>query len=76
MLSMTKVNDSYVPIQGIVGHQSTILEKLGSSISILAQIAKEENDRLAGGHPTQGIGNLARKKSLSLQKKEQAVPEK
>ena len=51
MLSMTKVNDSYVPIQGIVGRQSTILEKLGSSIDILAQIAKDENDRLAGRHP-------------------------
>ena len=51
MLSMTKVGDSYVPIQGIAGRQLAILKKLCSSEDILLQIAKDENDRLTGRHP-------------------------
>lgn len=76
MLSMTKVNDSYVPIQGIVGRQETILEKLGSSIHILAQIAKDENDRLAGRHPIPRHRKSGPEKRSVPSKKEQAVPEK
>ncbi|MBR2256640.1 MAG: transposase [Blautia sp.] len=51
MLSMTKVGDTYVPIQGIMGRQIEILKKLGSSEDLLLQISKDENDRLAGRHP-------------------------
>ena len=52
MLSMTKMGESYVPIQGIVGRQEQILKKLGTSYEKLKDIAKDENDRLAGRTPT------------------------
>ena len=51
-LYITKINDSYVPIQGIVGRQELILKTLGSTTSILSEIAKDENDRIAGRKPT------------------------
>ncbi len=51
-LSMTKVGDSYVPVQGIVGRQEEILKKLGGSMETLTQVANDVNDRLAGRHPT------------------------
>ena len=50
-LYMTKVCKSYVPIQGITGRQEMILKLLGTSESILAEIAKDENNRLAGRKP-------------------------
>ena len=52
MLSMTKVGENYVPIQGIIGRQEQILKKLGTSYDKLKDIAKDENDRLAGRTPT------------------------
>ena len=52
MLSMTKIGESYVPIQGIVGRQDQILKQLGTSSEKLKEIAKDENDRLAGRTPT------------------------
>lgn len=51
-LYMTKVGDSYVPIQGITGRQEVILRQLGSSSGFLSQIAQDENDRIAGRIPT------------------------
>ncbi len=64
MLSMTKISDSYVPVQGIAGRQEVILKKLGSSAEILAQIAKDENDRLAGRKPTPRHRKSGPKKSI------------
>lgn len=67
-LSMTKIGDSYVPIQGIVGRQEDILKKLGSSTGILLQIAKDENDRLAGRKPTPRHRKTGPKASTSSKK--------
>ena len=50
-LYITKVGESYVPIQGIIGKQELILKLLNTSESILSEIAKDENDRLAGRKP-------------------------
>ena len=52
MLSMTKVGERYVPVQGIIGPQEEILNKLGTSYDKLKDIAKDENDALSGRTPT------------------------
>ena len=51
-LYMSKIGESYVPIQGVVGIQEIIFNALDNSVSILSDIAKDENDRLAGRKPT------------------------
>ena len=51
-LYMTKIGESYVAMQGIAGRQLAILKALDSSKSFLKDIAKEENDRVAGRTPT------------------------
>ena len=73
MLMMTKIGESYVPVQGVVGRQENILNKLGSSTAILTQIAKDENDRLAGRHPVPRHRKTGPKKELSKEKTEQSI---
>ncbi len=51
-LTMTKIGESYVPVQGITGRQTEILKKLGAEPDLLNQIAKDENNRIAGRLPT------------------------
>ena len=51
-LYMTRFGESYVPVQGLFGRQEYVFKSLGSSSDILKDIAKDENDRIAGRKPT------------------------
>ena len=48
---MTKLGDSYVPVQGLIGKQEYILKSLDSTTALLEEIAKDENNRIAGRKP-------------------------
>ena len=50
-LYMTKVGENYIPMQGISEEQELVLKALNSSQELLAQIAKDENERISGRKP-------------------------
>ena len=51
-LYMSRIGESYVPIQSVTGRQETVLKCLNSSVSLLTEIVKDENDRVMGRTPT------------------------
>ena len=50
-LAMTRVGESFVPVQGLTGRQKDILRGLGASEDLLSQTASNENNRIAGRLP-------------------------
>ena len=52
MLIMTRLNESYTPVQDVVSRQLDFLKRLGAPTDLLTLVAKDENDRLAGRLPT------------------------
>ena len=72
MISMSKIGDSYVPLQGLHGKQLCLLIMLDASEELLNQIAKDENDRLAGRRPTPRHRKTGPKKKKGDKKKDQS----
>ena len=69
---MTRIGNSYVPVQGLIGRQELILKLLGSSASFMQEIANDENARIAGRKPTPRHRKPGpnKKRAITLEEKE------